>query len=95
LSLIAATAWLLFRPPTLDQNPPTEQTFEGSRTPGLSLSTGEPTPAEQPVQQALERSPATPTTLAIPQKGVGTGIVERNLVGQNPKRASLARGSVH
>ena len=82
MSLVAATAWLIFRGPTPASEP--NPLSEDSATLTRSLSTGEPTPAapaEEPV--AAAESPATPTTLTIPQKGVGTGISERNLVGRS------------
>jgi len=86
VGLVAGTAWLIFRDPTPASEP--NPLSEDSATLTRSLSTGEKTPAA-PAEEAVAaaESLASPTTLTIPQMGVGTGVVERNLVGQSDRFA--------
>ena len=85
VGLVAATAWLIFRGRTPAAAP--TPLSEDSATLTRSLSTGETSPAaprEEPVA-VREPAPATPNQLSISQAGVGTGVVERSLVGRNDR----------
>ena len=85
VGLVAATAWLIFRGPTPADAP--NPLSEDSATLSRSLSTEETMPAaprEEPVT-IREPAPATPNPLTISQVGVGTGVVERSLVGRNDR----------
>lgn len=78
-SLIGASAWWAFRspPPAPKARPLAEESATVTRSLAVEA------PVEEPDADAEPPSPAP--ALTIPQLGVGTGIVDRNLVGRNDR----------
>jgi cytoskeleton protein RodZ len=73
----SATAWWVFRAPA----PPPEPKRVSDEPATVSRSLAVPDEPAEPTPPAA----APESTLSVPQMGVGTGIVERNLVGQNDR----------
>lgn len=85
VGLVAATAWVLFRDPPPVAAPHLLSEDPATVTRALSSEETSPAVREEEPDAVPERAAATPSPLTISEAAVGTGIVERNLVGRNDR----------